>query len=63
MAVVITGPTSLNRGEGHLAGLLRVVGLELGWWALGGGGGGMREDEPKSTVMWLMAALKLRSLL
>ena len=21
----------------------------------GGGGGGMREDEPKSTMMWLMA--------
>jgi hypothetical protein len=31
VAVAITRPTSLNRGEGHLAGLLRVVGRELGW--------------------------------
>ena len=29
--VVITRPTSLNRGEGHLARLLCVVGHELGW--------------------------------
>jgi hypothetical protein len=55
VAVVITRPTSLNREEGHLAGLLHVVGHELGWQALGGVGRGMREDESKSTVMSLMA--------
>jgi hypothetical protein len=31
MVVVITRATSLNRGEGHLARLLHVVGCELGW--------------------------------
>jgi hypothetical protein len=31
VAVVITRPTSLNGGEGHLAGLLCVVGRELRW--------------------------------
>jgi hypothetical protein len=45
----LVGPTSLNRGEGLLAGLTREVG--------GGedeGGGEEREDERTSTVMWLM---------
>ena len=53
-------PTSLNRGEGLVAGWLQAVAGEL-WWQGGGkgggGGGGMREDEPKSTVMRLMAVL------
>jgi len=47
-------PTSLNRGERLVAGLLRVVAGEL-WWRGGGegsgGGGGMRAI---STVMRLM---------
>jgi hypothetical protein len=55
VAVVITWPTSLNGGEGHLTARFRAVGVDLRWWARGGGGGGMRENDPKSTVMWLMA--------
>jgi len=58
--VSMVEPTSLNRGEGLVAEWLRVVSGEL-WWQGGGegdsGGGGMRENEPKSTVMRLMAAL------
>jgi hypothetical protein len=46
----LVGPTSLNRGEGHLSGLGREVGGGEGE----GGGGGEREDERTSTVMGLM---------
>jgi len=52
--VLMVEPTSLNRGEGLVSGLLRVVAGEL-WWRGGGegggGGGGMRAI---STVMRLM---------
>ena len=52
--VLMVEPTSLNRGERLVAGLLRVVAGEL-WWRDGGegsgGGGGMRAI---STVMRLM---------
>ena len=58
--VLVVEPTSLSRGEGLVAGWLRVVAGEL-WWQGGGkgdgGGGGMRENEPKSTIMRLMAVL------
>jgi hypothetical protein len=58
--VSMAEPTSLNRGEGLVAECLRMVSGEL--WCQGGGegdsgGGGMRENEPKSTVMWLMVVL------
>jgi len=47
---LLAGPTSLNRGEGLLAGLEREVG-----GGEGGGGDGIRgEDERTSTVMGLM---------
>jgi hypothetical protein len=53
----VAPPTSLWRGEGQLPlwSVLRVRGR----WCVGkvGGGGGIREDEPKSTVMRLMAGL------
>jgi hypothetical protein len=48
---LLAGPTSLERGEGLLAGLARKVGGGEGG---GGGGGGRREDERTSTVMGLM---------
>ena len=48
--VLLAGPTSLNRGEGLLAGLAHKVGGDEG----GGGGGRRREDERTSTVMGLM---------
>jgi len=47
---LLDGPTSLNRGEGLLAGLTREVGSGEG----GGGGGRRREDERTPTVMGLM---------
>jgi hypothetical protein len=47
---LFVGPTSLNRGEGLLAGLTR----EDGGGSDGGGGGRRREDERTSTVMGLM---------
>jgi hypothetical protein len=50
-------PTSLNRGEGLAAGWLGAVGVELGERGRGGGGGRIRESEPKSTMMRLMAVL------
>jgi len=53
--VLVVEPTSLNRGEGLVAGWLWVVVGELGWPGQGGGGGGMSEDEPTSTVMRLMS--------
>ena len=60
LRVLMVEPTSLSRGEGLVAGWLRVVVGEL-WWQGGGkgdgGGGGMRENEPKSTIMRLMAVL------
>jgi len=37
------GPTSLNRGEGHLVGLSSVV--ESGLGQRGGDGGAMKEDD------------------
>jgi len=49
---LLAGPTSLERGEGLLAGLARKVGGGEGGG--GGGGGGRREDERTSTVMGLM---------
>jgi len=57
-------PTSLRRWEGLVAVFLRVVGMELrcrGGAGEVGGGRGMREDKPKSTVMWLMAFLNSAS--
>ena len=48
--VLWAGPTSLNIGEGLLAGLAREVGGGEG----GGGGGRRRENERTSTVMALM---------
>ena len=50
-------PTSLNRGEGLVAGWLGVVVVELGERRQGGGGGRMSKSEPKSTMMRLMAVL------
>ena len=47
---LLAGPTSLNRGEGLLAGLAR----EFGGGEGGGGGGRRREDERTPTVMGLM---------
>jgi len=51
--VLMVEPISLNRGEGLISGLFCVVQPKL-WWQEHGGGGGTRENEPKSTVMWLM---------
>jgi hypothetical protein len=49
----VSWPTSLNRGEGLVAGFLSVV--ENEWGGEGeGGGGGTRKDEQTSTVMRLM---------
>jgi hypothetical protein len=47
---LLGGPTSLNRGEGLLAGLA----CEVGGGEAGGGGCRRREDERTSTVMGLM---------
>jgi len=47
---LLAGPTSLNRGEGLLAGLTREVGSGEG----GGSGGRRREDERTPTMMGLM---------
>jgi len=49
---LLAGPTSLNRGEGLLAGLTREVGS-----GEGGGGGRRGEDERTPTVMGLMLNL------
>jgi hypothetical protein len=58
--VLMVEPTSLDRGEGLVAEQFRMVWGEL-WWQGGSegdsGGVGMRESEPKSTVMGLMAVL------
>ena len=47
-------PTSLKRGEGLRAGLLRAVRGELRWRSQAGGRGGMRGDEQISTMMGLI---------
>ena len=59
--MLVVEPTSLNRGEGLMAGLFGVV-EGPGQWGRGGvlrgkgGGGWMRANEQRSTVMQLMWA-------
>jgi len=54
------GPTSLNRGKGPLPS--RCMRLRLERSGEGEGSGGeMKEDEQRSTVMWLIFLFKLRS--